>query len=43
MYSVKEEDYKNYQNLFDKKFALKVLKDEEYDKQRINNYVGGEI
>ena len=43
MCSVKEDDYKNYQNLFEKQFALKVLKDEEYDKQRINNYVGGEI
>lgn len=43
MCSVKEDDYKKYQNLFEKQFALKVLKDEEYDKQRINNYVGGEI
>lgn len=43
MCSVKEDDYKNYQNLFEKQFALKVLKDEEYDKHRINNYVGGEI
>lgn len=43
MCSVKEDDYKNYQNLFDKQFALKVLKDEKYDKQRINNYVGGDI
>lgn len=43
MCSVNEDDYENYQNLFDKQFELKVLKDKDYDEQRINNYVGGEI
>lgn len=42
MSSVNVSDYEKYQDLFSEKYELKLLKDKEYDKQRINNYLRSE-
>lgn len=39
MNSVNENDYKQYQTLYNQNYELRILKDEDYDKQRINNYI----
>lgn len=39
MKSVNEKDYKQYQRLFEQSYNPRILKDEIYDNQRINNYI----
>lgn len=42
MISVEADDYKSYQDSFEKENGLRIFKDEEYDKQRIENFFHGE-
>jgi len=38
MIYVTEEDYIQYQNIFEKKYGLRILKDKKYDKERISKF-----
>ena len=43
MINVNEEDYIKYQNIFEKRYIFRILKDNKYDKERINKFLKNNI